>query len=61
MNGNVVIYSEMNQELLKDAVDVVGGGNDASSRNLDQFIQGGDLHGGSKEGKMDTDDATEVK
>lgn len=59
------MYSELNQELLKDAVDVVGGGgdNDASSRNLDQFIKGGDLHGGSKESeaKMDTDDATEVK
>lgn len=26
MNENGVIYSELNQELLKDAVDVVGGG-----------------------------------
>lgn len=25
MNQNVVIYSELNQELLKDSVDVVGG------------------------------------
>lgn len=63
MNENVVIHSELNQELLKDAVDVERGGNDASSRNLDQFIKGGDLHGGSKEGEgtMDTDDDTEVK
>lgn len=57
MNKNVVIYSELNQELLKDGVDVVGGGGVVvmPAADLDQFIKGGDLHGGSKEGegKMD--------
>lgn len=46
---NVVMYSELDQELLKDGGDVVrfgSFGNDASSRNLDhlEFIMGGDLH-----------------
>lgn len=40
------MYSELDQELLKDGGDVVRFGNDASSRNLEhlEFIMGGDLH-----------------